>query len=135
MSSDYSINITLDTLYSEENMMRILNQGILVGLKYHDPEDDQIIIQPEQAIKIVFKNLYEGESPAVYTTEEKIGTFFIWFFKSDDNSLIFSMGGFGDPIRKDFLYSIRAIDWAIYIRHALSIVENFAITKIEIETI
>lgn len=128
MSVSYSIDVTLDLLYTEENIKHILSLGQNNHFTYFDYEWDSTLSIDETIQKILYSD-YENRNMHVRFQDT---IFCVWFFKSDDGLLIFSIGSFGYKWDKDFSNGrkISLIDFARYIRLLLEVVQNIAILEL-----
>ena len=136
MSRIYLIKTTLDVLYSEEAIERVLERGIVVSLRYYDHQDGVIDDLPlafdlKGAVrKIIDYDLgEEGCGPSIYVICEH-GEFILWCYKTDCGQLSVSIGSFSGPKEKD-----GSFDFAYYIRLLLDLCDDFAILSLKTTTI
>lgn len=141
MSIDYFIDVKLKASYSKENIERILQQGEHLGFRYFDMskdvEEDSMIKSAKDATEVFIKAIeekYEDGSILRVNIDDQTDAF-LDFYKSEEDWLKISLGGFGSPIRKYFAEEVYHIDFDYYIRLALDLCKDFAISELKTEAI
>jgi|GEM_PF-1020379 len=132
MSISYSIDSVLDLSYTEENIKYVLSSGMEQGFVYLEDESRKVL----SISHVIQKILFDSENIVNHiTTKFKDTIFFIWFFKTENNLLIFSIGSFGYRWDKEFNNGVRqyTIDFARYIYLILQVCRN--ITLLELCTV
>jgi hypothetical protein len=134
MSISYSIDSALDLFYTEENIKYILIRGIEEGFIYFDDESRNILSIDEIVQKVSYSNSEEEDRNIRIKFQDTI--FFGWFFKSDSDLLIFSIGSFGYRWDKDFSNGKRMylIDFARYIRLMFNICKDILILELNTDS-
>jgi len=135
----HNVNSVIEAEYNERTIRAVLKKGEELGFIYYD-NDAQLTdkgyprIGLEQAVnKVLVESRQKTDGgPNAYTN---IGETicFLWFFRTENNNVKVSMGGFGVPKRKDFEY-FYTIDYAFYMRLLLKICSDFTVLHVETET-
>jgi len=131
MSISYSIDNTLVLLYIEDNIKYIITCGMQKGFIYLDNESQKILSINDVIQKILY---FDFENEASHITVKFQDTkFFLWFFKSDNDLLIFSIGSFAYRWDKQFERESKmyTIDFSRYIRLLLNIYSDVTLLKLE----
>ncbi len=129
MSKDYSIKVTLDVAFNENNIQKILLRGLdknfeyydhILGERYKNSPLLDVRGATQKIIKARINNLEEG--PCVYAVFEKNSSVHLCFYESEDGYLEFDAASFGG-IRKKGHY----IDFAYYIKCFLDLCDDFPV--------
>jgi hypothetical protein len=134
MSVSYSIDVTLDLFYTEENIKYIVAKGKEQKFTYLDFELCKFLSVDEVVQKILYSH---SDDEARHVRIKFQDTFcFLWFFKSDNGQLIFSIGSFGYKWDRDFSNGRRiyTIDFARYIRLMLEACNDVSILELNTDS-
>ena len=125
MSVSYSIDVAVDLLYTEENIKYIVTNGKDKNFIYLDSERRIFLSVDDVVQKKMSESYSETYNEDFHVRIKYQDTFcFLWFFKSDENKIIFSIGSFDYRWDKDFnsgKVEIHTIDFARYIRLMLEV--------------
>ena len=142
MSTNYFVDLTLKAEYSKENIKKILQQGENLGFSYYDASqtigENDIVASAYEASELFFRALndnYNNGSILRIKLKDEQSCGFLDFYKTLENTITVSLGGFGEPHMKAFSKEILLIDFDYYIRLALDLCKDFAVTDIKIESI
>lgn len=136
MSIQHFVNIAVHACYTKENIKNILERGIQKSFYYHSFDENITLTSENAAQKVIeaFKSKAEY-GPLVFIKLENDCNAIISFYESKDGFLEVHFGGFGSPIKRDFKEDVYAIDLDHYIRMALDLCKDYAIVKLETDSL
>jgi hypothetical protein len=144
MGINCSINVKVASDYGKDVIEYILKKGEEKNFVYARQTMMPLLNCAQAADMVMQEYMNDEGGPAVFFSEKENPDMngFLWFFKTEDNLLKCSMGGFGVLKRKNYRYfsstledSLYHIDMDYYIRLLLDLVKDLFILQIEINEI
>lgn len=131
MSISFGINIKIMADYNEKNIKTILENGLQKKFVYfsHNPEsvDNEKIDITTATDNIIhaYQTNYEY-GPAVYVFLTQDSTASLWFYKTNEGYILFSIGAFSGAQKKDSL-----LDFGYYVPLFLELCNEFPIIEVK----